>query len=94
MLWDTKSGALIGNPLKFHSKGITSLCFSPDNTKIVTGSFDKLAIIWDSKSGEKIIEIKGHSERITSVSFSPDGTRIVTASVDRLAMIWDAKSGI
>ena len=46
--------------LRGHSDVITSVSFSPDGTKIVTGSVDKTAIIWDAESGEKIVELKGH----------------------------------
>lgn len=61
MIWDVKTGAVIGEPLKGHSEGITCLSVSPDGTRIVTGGEDKVAIIWDAKTGGKIGEIlKGH----------------------------------
>ena len=37
--------------LEGHTDYITSLCFSPDGTRIVSGSKDSLAIIWDAKTG-------------------------------------------
>ena len=37
--------------LRGHSSGILCVCFSPDGTKIATGSYDKLSIIWDAKTG-------------------------------------------
>lgn len=40
--------------LEGHDECINSVCFSPDGTKIVTGSEDKLAIIWDAKTRVKI----------------------------------------
>ena len=80
--------------MKGHSGGINSVSFSPDGTKVVTGSDDNLAIIWNVKTGEIIGEpLKCHSDAINSVSFSPDGTRIVTGSQDKLAIIWDVKTG-
>ena len=69
--------------LEGHDECINSVCFSPDGTKIVTGSEDKLAIIWDAKTGAKIgSPLKGHSESIKSVCFSPNGMLIATGSED------------
>ena len=31
-----------------HSRGITSVAFSPDGTKIVSGSYDQTIKVWDS----------------------------------------------
>ena len=80
--------------MKGHLSWVTSVGFSPDGTRIVSGSYDKLAIIWDAKTGAIIGKpLKGHSKGITCVSFSPEGTVIATGSEDKLAMIWDAKLG-
>ena len=69
--------------MKGHSSVITSVCFSPDNTKIVTGSWDTKIMIWDSKSIAKLgAPLKGHSDSIICVKFSPDGTRLVSGSSD------------
>ena len=70
------------------------MSYYPDGKRIVTGSFDRLAMIWDAKTGALIREaLIGHSEAISSVSFSPDGTRIITGGFDNLAIIWDANTG-
>ena len=70
---------------------INALSFSPDGTKIVTGSEN--LVIWDTQTGSMIGEsLKNFSDRITSVNFSADGMRIVTGSKDKIGIIWDAKS--
>ena len=71
-----------------------SVAFSPDGTRIVSGSYDKTLRLWDAKSGEPIgAPLKGHESRVMSVAFSPDGTRIVSGSYDKTLRLWDAKSG-
>ena len=61
MIWDAKTGALIGEPLKGSSDCLNSVCFSPDGTRIVTGGSNKRVMIWDAKSSALIGEpLKGH----------------------------------
>ena len=68
---------------------INSVSFSPEGSRIVTGSEDNMAIIWDVKFRTQKPLI-GHTGGINSVSFSPDGMKILTGSSDKLAIIWDA----
>jgi WD40 repeat protein len=68
--------------------------FSPDKQRIVTtASNDKTVRIWDAKSGQEIVQLKGHEDSVNTAVFSPDGQWIITASNDRTARVWDAKSG-
>ncbi len=78
--------------LEGHTAYVVSASFSPDGTRIVTGSFDNTARVWDARSGAEVLSLKGHAD-ISSVSFSPDGTRIVTGSEDGTARVWDARRG-
>ena len=47
--------------LRGHTDPITSVSFSPDGTKIATGSIDQTVIIWDAKTGSKIGEPLCHT---------------------------------
>ena len=91
-VWDAKTGAEILT-LKGHTGCVTSASFSPDGTRIVTGSWDKTAKVWDAKTGAELLTLKGHTGIVDSASFSPDGSRIVTGSWDKTAKVWDAKTG-
>ena len=80
-----------------HSNVITSVAFSPDGTKIVSGSDDKTIKVWDFGAPEPSIftmellseKTNAHSDYITSVVFSPDGTKIVSGSADETIKVWD-----
>ena len=48
---------------------ITSVAFSADGARIVTGSYDGTARVWDGATGRELLVIKGHSDVVTSVVF-------------------------
>ena len=71
-----------------HSNPIYSVALSPDNSKILTGSQDGAARLWDM-NGNLIISFNGHTGDVISVAFSPDGQKILTSSLDGTARLWD-----
>ena len=79
--------------LRGHLRAVLSVAFSPDGQRIVTGSRDNSAKVWDSASGKELLTLKGHGSEVRSVAFSPDGQRIVTGSEDQMAKVWDSASG-
>jgi hypothetical protein len=79
--------------LNGHTGPVFWASFSPDGSRIVTGSADQTAKVWDARTGALALTLKWHASAVRSASFSPDGSRIVTASGDRTAKIWDARTG-
>jgi class 3 adenylate cyclase/tRNA A-37 threonylcarbamoyl transferase component Bud32/dipeptidyl aminopeptidase/acylaminoacyl peptidase len=80
--------------LRGHMGAVRSVAFSPDGQRVVTGSDDKTAKVWEAASGKELLTLNGHRAIIRAVAFSPDGLRIVTGSEDHTAKVWDAHSGI
>jgi WD40 repeat protein len=81
--------------LSGHTGAINSVAFSADGTRIVSGSADRTAPVWDSGSGELLHALR-HDGQVSRVAFSPDGGRILTASSTGAAgmvRVWDAASG-
>jgi WD40 repeat protein/serine/threonine protein kinase len=79
--------------LRGHRSWVDAVAFSPDSRRIVTGSWDATAKLWDATGGQELLTLKGHTSTVTSVAFSRDGQRIVTGSYDGTAKVWDAASG-
>ena len=62
---------------------MTSVAYSADGLRIVSGSEDKKVRVWGAETGEQIGQpLDGHTAQINSVAFSPDGRRIVSGSDD------------
>ena len=80
-------------PLIGHKEFVMELTYSPDGRYIVSGSWDKSIIVWDSKTGEKLFgPLFAHSDAVLSVAFDPAGERFVTSSEDCTVTIWDANT--
>ncbi len=79
--------------LKGHTDRVTSVAYSPDGKRIVTGSGDSTAKVWDAETGQEFVTLKGHSGGVTSVAYRLDGRRIVTGSWDKTARVWDGETG-
>jgi WD40 repeat protein len=76
-----------------HRSWVSSVAFSPDGTRVVTGSFDHTADLWDVASGRELHELIGHTDNVTSVAFSADGRWVLTGSNDSTARLWGTESG-
>jgi WD40 repeat protein len=86
---------LIGTALEGHSERVNSVVFSPNGTKIVSGSADKTIRVWSVMTQASIGEpLNGHTDVIRSVAFTQDGAFIVSGSYDKTIRVWDIKTGI
>jgi WD40 repeat protein len=76
--------------LEGHRDAVVSVAFSPDGKRVVTGSEDNTARVWDlSRATPAATVLEGHRGPVSSVAFSPDGKRLVTGSLDDTARVWD-----
>ncbi|EMD36771.1 hypothetical protein CERSUDRAFT_123824 [Gelatoporia subvermispora B] len=73
-----------------HAGAVRTVVFSPDGTRIASGSDDRTIRIWDAKTGEPSMQpLEGHSGRVCSISFSPDGCHMVSTSDDKTIRVWN-----
>ncbi|MBQ2304165.1 MAG: hypothetical protein II256_07095 [Bacteroidales bacterium] len=71
-----------------HSSYVFSVAYSPDGTKIVSGSRDNTVKIWNANTGQCLQTLKGHSDWVVSVAYSPNRTKIISGSYDETIKIW------
>ncbi|KAH8926376.1 WD40 repeat-like protein [Atractiella rhizophila] len=81
------------NALQGHSDFVRAVSFSPDGSKVATGSFDSTVRIWDAVTGDQLSILRGHTNFVRAVRFSPDGTKVGSGSDDKTARIWDIATG-
>ncbi|MGE5391261.1 MAG: TIR domain-containing protein [Deltaproteobacteria bacterium] len=78
--------------LNKHTDDIISAKFSPDDSMLVTTSWDKKAIIWNVKTGDPLYYLQGHPEEVKNAEFSPNGKYVLTISGAKV-FIWRCKDG-
>jgi len=79
--------------LRGHHSIVLSVAFSPDGTRIASGSVDNTVIIWNAATGRVITTLHGHTHGVTGVAYSPDGKRLASASLDSTVILWNAETG-
>jgi WD40 repeat protein/serine/threonine protein kinase len=72
---------------------VGGVAFSPDGSRLASGSADRTIKIWDAASGQELRTLTGHTHEVWSVVFSPDGSRLASASYDRTIKVWDTANG-
>ena len=60
--------------------------FSPDGTRVATGSVDGSARVFDAATGAELARLD-HDGEVNTVAFSPDGSRVATGSDDGSARV-------
>ena len=70
-----------------------SLVYSPDGSRLASGSKDGMLRIWDANTGICLLTLAGHKDMICSVAYSQCGTTLASASHDKSVKVWDANTG-
>jgi WD40 repeat protein/DNA-binding SARP family transcriptional activator len=91
-VWDATTGEQL---FRFdHQDQVNFALWSPDGSQILASQdTPPIITVWDSHSGERLLDIEGHSAMVNAARWSPDQDRIATASDDNTARIWDAHTG-
>jgi WD40 repeat protein len=85
-LHELPSGAL-ARTMTGHSNNITSLNFSPDNTRLCSGSSDRSLRVWSVGDGALAAAVETPSE-INAVAWLADNNQIASACADGVVRLW------
>ena len=85
--------------LRGHTQPVNSIGFSPDGSRVVSGSDDGTIKVWNAKTGTESLDLDGnceftllaHSEPVSAIAVSHDGVKFASGSRDKLVKVWDLK---
>jgi len=95
-LWDPISGAAVGRPFSGHRQWITSMSWEPQHVnaaceRLVTGSKDRTARVWNVRTGRCEMTLTGHDDSVECVKWGGEGL-LYTASRDKTINVWAQRS--
>jgi len=75
------------------SDRVTAMKSSPDGSVLLTGSKEKVCVVWDGKMGEPRVAFRGHEDQVGSIALNAE--RNLAASYDAKSgvKVWDVVSG-
>ncbi|KAG2151587.1 WD40-repeat-containing domain protein [Suillus bovinus] len=89
--WDSSNGKKIGQPCIGHTRWITCLAISSDNSFIATASDDRTVRLWCTKTHKQIGHVLEHAKKVNSVAISPDAELLVSGADDGNLQLWSIR---
>ena len=98
--WRVDDGEEVGEPIRVEAAKVFAAAVSPDGKRLVAGlrqskwvDGDVYARVWNARTHEKALDIRGHANSVFAVDVSPDSTKLATGSSDKTAYIWNIATG-
>ncbi|MCY2965835.1 MAG: hypothetical protein NT069_19755, partial [Planctomycetota bacterium] len=72
------------------AREITSLCFTPDGSVLISGCEDGAVTMWNVKFGVPTLTIREQEDKIRKIELSRDGKQMITVS-EKEIVYWDLR---
>jgi WD40 repeat protein len=73
--------------LSGHNRAVNALNFSPDSTKLVSGSADKTIRVWEVAKGKILCQTQTAAD-VNAVAWVADGRQIASGGADYVIRVW------
>ncbi len=91
-LW-TKPTWDLDRTIAAHADWVRCLCFTPDSTQLISGSFDKTIKLWQLDSGMAIHTLTDDRRKgVFALAVSPDGKLLASGSWDERIELWNLET--
>lgn len=86
----------VSHTLLGHDGPIRSLAFSADGLRLVSGSADKSARIWDLGDSKfpELTRFNGHAGEVTAVAFNSNAQQVISGAADKTLKLWNAADAV
>lgn len=79
---------------KIHEKAVLGVSSTLENSLAVSSCEGNRLLLWDSRTSEIQLDLKGHGGPVYKCKFFPSGIVVISAGADGSCRIWSAESGI
>ncbi|KHJ41842.1 hypothetical protein D918_08058 [Trichuris suis] len=95
-LWDVNTltaltasnNTITTSSLNGSKDSIYSLGMNSSGTVVISGSAEKVLRVWDPRTCQKLIKLRGHTDVVKAIVVSRDGTHCVSAGSDASIRLW------
>jgi tetratricopeptide (TPR) repeat protein len=91
-VWDPGKATILRS-IAAQSDGIAGIVWSPDGSRLATGSSDGSVKIFDSETGVEVLSFRDHISAVYAIDWSPDGKKLASGGFDNKLRIWDGSRG-
>ncbi|CAG7855292.1 SubName: Full=Uncharacterized protein {ECO:0000313/EMBL:CCA74484.1}, partial [Serendipita indica DSM 11827] len=92
-LWNAETPVVGRATSRPHRRGFRAVAFSPDGSRIVSGSWDNTIDYGMRRLASRRESHLRHTGEVSAVAFSPDGSRIASGGNDETIRLWDVDTG-
>jgi eukaryotic-like serine/threonine-protein kinase len=78
---------------RLHTGRVNAVAWSPDGSRIASGSYDKKVYVWEAAEGNKASTEHNHAKAVNAVAWSPDGSYIASGGDDKVVQVWQESTG-